>query len=74
MIAPAARMGLGAMRATAPRLINVQGSAISMRKTPFLALAAVSAFALSAQAQMKDVTIAVIGPITGKEAPFGAQM
>jgi branched-chain amino acid transport system substrate-binding protein len=45
-----------------------------MRKTPFLALAAVSAFALSAQAQMKDVTIAVIGPITGKEAPFGAQM
>jgi len=45
-----------------------------MRKIPILALAAVSAFALTAHAQMKDVTIAVIGPITGKEAPFGTQM
>jgi branched-chain amino acid transport system substrate-binding protein len=47
-----------------------------MRKIPILALAAVSAIALAAgaQAQQKEVTIAVIGPITGKEAPFGAQM
>ena len=45
-----------------------------MRITPILALAAVSAFALAANAQQKEVTIAVIGPITGKEAPFGTQM
>ncbi len=45
-----------------------------MRKTPILALAAVSVFALAANAQQKEVTIAVIGPITGKEAPFGEQM
>jgi branched-chain amino acid transport system substrate-binding protein len=47
-----------------------------MRKIPILALAAVSAVALAAaaHAQQKEVTIAVIGPITGKEAPFGAQM
>lgn len=45
-----------------------------MRKIPILALAAVSAFALAANAQQKEVTIAVIGPITGKEAPFGEQM
>jgi branched-chain amino acid transport system substrate-binding protein len=47
-----------------------------MRKIPILALAAVSAIALTAaaQAQQKEVSIAVIGPITGKEAPFGAQM
>jgi len=47
-----------------------------MRKIPILALAAVSAVALATagQAQQKEVTIAVIGPITGKEAPFGTQM
>jgi branched-chain amino acid transport system substrate-binding protein len=47
-----------------------------MRKIPILALAAVSAIALAAgaQAQQKEVTIAVIGPVTGKEAPFGTQM
>jgi len=47
-----------------------------MRKMPILALAAVSAVALAtaAQAEMKEVSIAVIGPITGKEAPFGMQM
>ncbi len=47
-----------------------------MRKIPILALAAVSAIALTAgaHAQQKDVTIAAIGPMTGKEAPFGAQM
>jgi branched-chain amino acid transport system substrate-binding protein len=47
-----------------------------MRKFPILALAAVSAVALATagQAQQKEVTIAVIGPITGKEAPFGTQM
>jgi branched-chain amino acid transport system substrate-binding protein len=47
-----------------------------MRKIPILALAAVSAVALATagHAQPKDVTIAVIGPITGKEAPFGTQM
>jgi branched-chain amino acid transport system substrate-binding protein len=47
-----------------------------MRKFPILALAAVSAVALATagQAQQKEVSIAVIGPITGKEAPFGAQM
>jgi len=47
-----------------------------MRKFPILALAAVSAVALATagQAQQKEVTIAVIGPVTGKEAPFGTQM
>jgi branched-chain amino acid transport system substrate-binding protein len=47
-----------------------------MRKVPILALAAVSAVALAAagHAQQKEVTIAVIGPVTGKEAPFGTQM
>jgi branched-chain amino acid transport system substrate-binding protein len=47
-----------------------------MRKFPILALAAVSAVALATagQAQQKEVSIAVIGPITGKEAPFGTQM
>ena len=47
-----------------------------MRKIPILVLAAVSAVALAtaAQAEMKEVSIAVIGPITGKEAPFGMQM
>jgi len=47
-----------------------------MRKYTIAALAAVSAIALAAasHAQMKDVSIAVIGPISGKEAPFGEQM
>ena len=47
-----------------------------MRKLTIAALAAVSSVALAAaaNAQMKDVTIAVIGPISGKEAPFGEQM
>jgi branched-chain amino acid transport system substrate-binding protein len=47
-----------------------------MSKFTLAVLAAVSALALTAvaQAQQKEVTIAVVGPITGKEAPFGAQM
>src|SRR5262245_4476356 len=59
-----------------PWNFNRQGSAKTMRKYPILALAAVSAVALATagHAQQKEVTIAVIGPVTGKEAPFGTQM
>lgn len=46
-----------------------------MRKVSMFALAAVSAVALAAASHaQKEVTIAVVGPISGKEATFGAQM
>ena len=46
-----------------------------MRKLTIAALAAVSAIALAAASHaQKEVSIAVIGPISGKEAPFGEQM
>jgi branched-chain amino acid transport system substrate-binding protein len=45
-----------------------------MRKLNFAAFAAAAALGVAAPASAQDITIAVIGPITGQYASFGEQM
>src|SRR5262245_46254964 len=45
-----------------------------MRKHQFATLAAAAALGFAAPAWAQDITIAVIGPITGQYASFGEQM